>query len=155
MFCKSTRILAPAIVALTVCVSLSSTEVFAKGGMGGSKGKPGMGREHRDRDHFRRDFRYNRYWDRFSFGYPCYGCVEAPVCSCEVAVPEVVVKPVEVVAKPVVAEVPVCTTCEPCATVGGCGPEFGYGWGFRHDHKPPRREYPLTNGGRMGGNKKK
>jgi hypothetical protein len=146
MFRKSTRILTPAIVALTVCATIGSTQAFAKGGMGGPKGKPGMGREHRDRDHFRRDFRYNRYWDRFSFGYPCYGCVEAPVCSCEVAVPEVVVKPV-------VVETPVCTTCE--TTVGVSGPDYGYGWGYRHGRRDFRHgERPLGKGGRMGGGKK-
>jgi hypothetical protein len=141
MFRNSTRILVPAIIALTVCAGLSSTDVFAKGGTNGSKGKPGMGREHHDRDHFRRE-RYDRYWDRFCFGYPCYGCVEAPVCSCEVVTPQVVVQPV-------VAETPVCTTCEPSYV-------YGAGWGYRHDRRDFRhRERPLEKDGKMGGHGKK
>jgi len=161
MIRKTTLAVSAIAFALTLFASVdSASQAFAKGGMGGNKGKMGMGREHRDhfRRDFRKDFRYNRYWDRFGFGYfgyPCYGCVEAPapVCSCEVAVPEVVVKPVEVVVKPVVAEVPVCTTCEP--SVGVCGPDYGYGWGYRHDRRDFRhRERPLGKGGRMGGGKK-
>jgi hypothetical protein len=145
---KTTLAVSAIAFALTLFASVDSAS--AKGGMGGPKGKPmGMGREHRG-DHFRKDFRhdfrYNRYWDRFSFGYPCYGCVEAPVCGCEV-----VAQPV--VAEPVVVEAPVCTTCEPVVTVGD---SYGRYFGFRHDRRDFRHgERPLERGGRMGFGKKK
>jgi hypothetical protein len=139
MIRKTTLAVSAIAFALTLFVSVdSASQAFAKGGMGGNKGKMGMGREHRD--HWRKDFRYNRYWDRFSFGYPCYGCVEAPVCGCEV-----VAQPV--VAEPVVVEAPVCTTCEPVVTVGD---SYGRYFGFRHDRREFRRERPLERGGRMG-----
>jgi hypothetical protein len=144
---KTTLAVSAIAFALTLFASVDSAS--AKGGMGGPKGKMGMGREHRG-DHFRKDyrhdFRYNRYWDRFSFGYPCYGCVEAPVCGCEV-----VAQPV--VAEPVVVEAPVCTTCEPVVTVGD---SYGRYFGFRHDRREFRHgERPLERGGRMGFGKKK
>ena len=148
MIRKTTLAALPAIaIALTLFANVDSAS--AKGGMGGPKGKPmGMGREHRG-DHFRKDFRhdfrYNRYWDRFSFGYPCYGCVEAPVCGCEV-----VAQPV--VAEPVVVEAPVCTTCEPVVTVGD---SYGRYFGFRHDRREFRHGERLERGGRMGFGKKK
>jgi len=148
MIRKTTLAVSAIAFALTLFASVdSASQAFAKGGMGGNKGKMGMGRMHGDhfRRDFRKDFRYNRYWDRFSFGYPCYGCVEAPVCGCEV-----VAQPV--VAEPVVVEAPVCTTCEPVVTVGD---SYGKYFGFRHDRREFRhREHPLEHGGRMGGKKK-
>jgi hypothetical protein len=146
---KTTLAVSAIAFALTLFASVdSASQAFAKGGAGGPKGKMGMGREHGDhfRKDYRKDFRYNRYWDRFSFGYPCYGCVEAPVCGCEV-----VAQPV--VAEPVVVEAPVCTTCEPVVTVGE---SYGKYFGFRHDRREFRhRERPLERGGRMGFGKKK
>ena len=148
MIRKTTLAVSAIAFALTLFASVdSASQAFAKGGMGGNKGKMGMGREHRDhfRRDFRKDFRYNRYWDRFSFGYPCYGCVEAPVCGCEV-VAQPVAEPV--VAQPVVVEAPVCTTCEPVVTVGD---SYGRYFGFRHDRRDFRHgERPLERGGRMG-----
>jgi hypothetical protein len=151
MFRKSTLIAVPAMAfALTLFASMNSTSpAFAKGGMGGPKGKPmGMNREHRG--NWRGDFRYGRSWDRFGFGYAGFGCVEAP---CAVAVVEpapVVLAPVveaPVVAAPVV-ETPVCTTCEPVVASYGV---YGAGWGYRHFRDGGRRERPLERGGRMGG----
>jgi hypothetical protein len=156
MFRKSTLIAVPAMAfALTLFASMNSTSpAFAKGGMGGPKGKPmGMNREHRG--NWRGDFRYGRSWDRFGFGYAGFGCVEAP---CAVAVVEpapVVVAPVvetpvletAVVTTPVV-ETPVCTTCEP---VYGSFGVYGAGWGYRQFRDGGRRERPLERGGRMGG----
>jgi hypothetical protein len=153
MIRKTTLAVSAIAFALTLFASVDSAS--AKGGMGGPKGKPmGMGREHRG-DHFRKDYRhdyrYNRYWDRFSFGYPCYGCVEAPVCGCEVVAQPVVAEPV--VAEPVVVEAPVCTTCEPVVTVGD---SYGRYFGFRHDRREFRHgERPLERGGRMGFGKMK
>jgi hypothetical protein len=148
MIHKTTLAVSAIAFALTLFASVdSASQAFAKGGMGGNKGKMGMGRMHGDhfRKDFRKDFRYNRYWDRFSFGYPCYGCVEAPVCGCEV-----VAQPV--VAEPVVLQTPVCTTCEPVVTVGD---SYGRYFGFRHDRRDFRHgERPLERGGRMGGKKK-
>jgi hypothetical protein len=163
MIRKTTLAVSAIAFALTLFASVdSASQAFAKGGMGGNKGKMGMGRERRDhfRRDFRKDFRYNRYWDRFSFGYPCYGCVEAPVCGCEVVAQPIVAQPVvaepvvvqPVVAQPVVVEVPVCTTCAPVVTVGD---SYGRDFGFRHDRRDFRRgERPLEHGGRMGGKKK-
>jgi hypothetical protein len=149
MIRKSTLVAVPAIAfALTLFANVdSASQAFAKGGMGGPKGKPGMGRMHGD--NWRNGFRYNRNWDRFGFGYPCFG-VEAPVCGCEVVTQPVLVQPVvEPVVQPVAVATPVCTTCEPVATVG-----FGYDryFGYRHDRREFRRggERPLEHGGRMG-----
>jgi hypothetical protein len=131
----------------------------------------GMGREHRERGehrgNWRKDFRYNRYFDRFSFGYPTFGCVEAPVYGCEVVTTPVVTAPVvpvveapvieaPVVETPVVeapvVEAPVCTTCEPVYSTYKVGSD----WDHRHFRKDfPRRERPFERGGRMGQGKKK
>jgi hypothetical protein len=122
----------------------STSPAFAKGGTGHPGGnRMGMGREHRDGG--RRDFRYNRNWDRFCFGYPCFG-VEAPVCGCEV-----VTQPVVPVVEVPVVEAPVCTTC---AAVVTSNVGFGGYWGYRHDRRDFRRERPLERGGRMGHGRK-
>jgi hypothetical protein len=166
MFRKLTLVAIPAAAfALTLFASVDST--FAKGGKGASNGKHmGMGREHRERGehrgNFRKDFRYNRYFDRFSFGYPTFGCVEAPVYGCEVVTTPVVTAPVveapvveapvveaPVVETPVIAA-PVYTTSEPVSTY-----KVGSEWDHRHFRKDfPRRERPLEHGGRMGHGKK-
>jgi hypothetical protein len=148
MIRKSTLVVVPAIAfALTLFASVNSTsQAFAKGGAGHPGGnRMGMGREHRD--NWRKDFRYNRNWDRFCFGYPVYGCVEAPVCGCEV-----VTQPVVPVVEAPVVEAPVCTTCAPVlSSYEGFGGYFGY----RHDRREFRhRERPLERGGRMGHGKK-
>ena len=145
MFRKSTLIAVPAMAfALTLFASMnSSNQAFAKGGMGGPKGKAmGMNREHRG--NWRNDFRYNRSWDRFSFGYPSYSCVDAP-CAVTAVAEAPVVEALEV-------ETPVCTTCEP---VYGSYGFYGRDWGFRHFHKDDRhRERPLERGGRMAQGRK-
>jgi hypothetical protein len=151
MFRKLTLVVVPATAfALILFASVdSSSQAFAKGGKGGPSGKHmGMGREFRG--NWRKDFRYNRYYDRFSFGYPCFGCVEAPVYS-EVVTPVVpVVETTPVDEAPVVAP-PVCTTCEPVVSTYSVGPE----WGYRHFRKDfPRRERPFERGGRMSHGKK-
>jgi hypothetical protein len=142
MFRKSTLIAVPAMAfALTLFASVNSTsQAFAKGGMGGPKGKSmGMNREHRG--NWRNNFRYNRSWDRFYCGYPTYSCVEAP-CVTPVVEP-VVVAPV--------VEAPICTTCEPVYTSYGVS---GSEWGFRHFSKDGRhRERPLERGRPMRGRK--
>jgi hypothetical protein len=146
MFRKSTLIAVPAMAfALTLFASVNSTsQAFAKGGMGGPKGKPmGMNREHRG--NWRNNFRYNRSWDRFYCGYPTYSCVEAP-CVAPVVEPVVVAPVVEAPVVETVVEAPVCTTCEPVYTSYGVR---GSEWGFRHFSKDGRhRERPLERGGR-------
>jgi hypothetical protein len=150
MFRKSTLIAVPAMAfALTLFASMnSSNQAFAKGGMGGPKGKAmGMNREHRG--NWRNDFRYNRSWDRFSFGYPSYSCVDAP-CAVTAVAEAPVVEALEV--ETPVVETPVYTTCEP---VYGSYGFYGRDWGFRHFHKDDRhRERPLERGGRMGHGRK-
>jgi hypothetical protein len=110
MFRKLTLVAIPAAAfALTLFASVDST--FAKGGKGAPNGKHmGMGREHRERGehrgNWRKDCRYNRYFDRFSFGYPTFGCVEAPVYGCEVVTTPVVTAPV--------VEAPLRSRDDPC-----------------------------------------
>ena len=104
------------------------------------------------RRNWRKDFRYNRYYDRFCFGYPVFGCVEAPGYS-EVVTP--VVETTAVVEAPIVeapvVTAPVCTTYEPVCSTYTVGPE----WGYRHFRKDfPRRERPFQQGDRMARGKK-
>jgi hypothetical protein len=146
MFRKITMVAVPTLAfALTLCATVNSTsQAFAKGGKGVSNGKM-MGKNHRDFG--RRDFRYNRNWDRFYFGYPTYA-VEAPTCGCEVVAQPVVAEPV---VAPVV-ETPVCTTCEPVSTViEGYSPY----WGYRHGRRDFHRERPLEHRGGHPGHGKK
>jgi hypothetical protein len=157
MFRKLTLVAIPAAAfALTLFASVdSASQAFAKGGKGGPSAKHfGMNREHRG--NFRKDFRYNRYWDRLGYSYPTFGCVEAPVYNCEPVttyVAPVVETPVieaPVCETPVIAA-PVCTTCEPVYSTYNVGPEFGN----RHFRKDfPRRERPLERGGRINHGKK-
>jgi hypothetical protein len=148
MFRKLALVVVPATAfALTLLASVdSSSQAFAKGG----KFAPSIKRVGFGREHWRKNFRYNRNWDRFCFGYPSFGCVEAPVCDCEVVTPVVPVVETPVVEAPVVVT-PVCTTCEPVVATYNVGAEGNY----RHFGKDfPRRERPLERGGRIVPGKK-
>jgi|SRR5580704_13283304 hypothetical protein len=116
---------------LTLCVAdNSSSQAFAKeirGGHGPVQNHRGYGR-------------YFRYSDRYSFGYPSYGCYgyQAPVCE--------VVAPVCTTCEPIVT--PVCPTCEPSYV----GVDYGF-WGYRHirnHYENPGRFHPLASRGSAG-----
>jgi hypothetical protein len=124
---------------LTLCVVDSSSNAFAKGGPIG-RGEAGHGPVVNRGRGFDHNF---RHFDRYGWGYGCYGTYgcygyEVPVCE--------TVTPVCTECEPVVA--PVCTTCEPVYN------NYGF-WGYNHfrkdfHHNPPHKYQPLSSRGSMG-----
>jgi hypothetical protein len=139
MFRKITLVAVPAVaVLLTLFVTETTSQAFAKGG---GRGGHGAARNHRGFDRNFRNFNRNRYgWGYGSYGY--FG-FETPVCESAVCEPIVAAAVVEA---PVA---PVCTTCEPTSEAVYSGYAPYWGRDYRNHFRNHGRSF--GNGGHRGG----
>jgi hypothetical protein len=146
MFRKLTLIAIPAAAfALTLFASVDSAS--ARGPI-----VKRVGFHHEHRGIFRKEFRFNRHWDRFAYRYPSFGFVEAPIYTAPVTVAPVVETPIvetPIIEAPVV-EAPVVEAPVVEEPVVSNTPTIETEIGARHIRKDfPRRERPLERGGKI------